>query len=206
MMNRYVVHLCTNQNDLRTVWNIDVTEYGDMNVDFTLLHEWWRKFQHGHHIIRNGEEIIGGFGLWPLSKNSYRKLQRGSITEAGINILHPNKALGNKFWYLSGIILKPEYRKKRAAWHLIHRVMTHWRVTWVANTYGKTIAIGAIPISKDGLDMMTRFAFDLVHSAEQRNDHYPFYEKIVNITKPIIEYRYRQCRYFRDGELPLLDK
>ncbi len=186
----YAVHPCTTQNDLKEVWKIDTTEYGDMNVDFSLLHNWWEKFPYGHYVIKKGDEVIGGLGIWPLSKSSYQGLLKGKIIESEMSICKPRRGAETVYWYISGMILKTNYRRKRAVWCLIRQVMVHWYTTQAVAH--KTIVLGTIPISKEGLDMVTRFAFHPTFSAEQRKDHYPFYEK--KITHDAVDLFYKEFK------------
>ncbi|AEK58659.1 hypothetical protein Atc_2011 [Acidithiobacillus caldus SM-1] len=179
----FVVHQCTNKKDLQAVWQIDNAEYGDMNIDFELLHEWWTKYPSGHYVIRLKEEIIGGFGIWPVSQSCYHRLQFGDITEKDIKIQPPRKSRDALFWCVSGVILKPDHRRKRAIWCLLRQVVIHWYNSQIKEKQGN-VTVGTIPISKEGLDMATRFSFNLVRTAEQRKNHYPFYER--DISKDIV--------------------
>ena len=172
----YSVHQTSSLDELTEVWKIDCAAYGEANVSFAILQAWWQMYPQGHYIIKQRGKIIGGFGIWPVAKDTYHHLRRGTLTEDKLTIMgRRNSKARKEHWYISGIVLAAEHRKVRALSCLLNRVVERWRMSQV---HSEQIQVGAIPISEEGLRLLMRHGFSLATDAERRNDHHPFYERV----------------------------
>ncbi|MHB8321410.1 MAG: hypothetical protein ACYDA7_05285 [Acidithiobacillus sp.] len=180
--NRFLVHQTVYMSDLVAIWEIDCAAYGAMNVDFDILKKWWAVYPQGHYVIKNGDQVIGGFGIWPVTKKDYQALRSGRIAESAITpCAHKPRSISH-YWYLSGIVVDAKHRGSRAVWCLVRQAVAHWFSTQAEPSGAIGVTVGSIPVSRDGLKLLTRFGFSLQCTAEQRMNHHPFYARIVDNT------------------------
>jgi hypothetical protein len=175
----YKVHPLNSREEFKKVYDIDCEAYGESNISADILRNWWKQYPQGIYIVKKSEEVIGAFGIFPLSVKSYNLLREGSITEKEI-IINKNEnkdKLNKEYWYISGIVIIKKYRKKKAILYLLYISIEHWfRSLPKANN----IVIGSIPISEEGLRLLVHYCFAEIKNAEDRKNHYPFYEKTFN--------------------------
>ncbi len=172
----YSVHQTSTLDELTEVWKIDCAAYGEANVSFAILQAWWQLYPQGHYIIKKRGKIIGGFGIWPVAKDTYHHLRRGTLTEDKLTIMgRRNSKARKEHWYISGIVIAAAHRKTRAPFCLLNQVVEHWCISQVQS---EQLQIGAIPISEEGLRLLVRHGFSMATDAERRNNHHPFYERV----------------------------
>lgn len=171
----YLVHQTGTLADLAAVWKIDVEAYGEANVQFEVLRTWWQLYPRGHYLVKKKGAIIGGFGIWPVTHETYQKIARGELREENIRLnVRRSPRAKEEFWYLSGIAISKRHRRTRALFCLLSNVVAHWCRTQAQKS---ALRIGSIPVSDQGLRLLVHHGFFLAVDAEHRNDAYPFYER-----------------------------
>ena len=155
----YSVHQTSSLDELTAVWKIDCAAYGESNVPFATLQAWWQIYPQGHYLVKKRGKIIGGLGLWPVSRNTYHQMRRGTLTEGTLTIMgRRNPEARKEHWYISGIVIAAEHRKVRALSCLLNRLVERRRMS---QTHPEQIQVGAIPISEEGLRLLMRHGFPL---------------------------------------------
>jgi hypothetical protein len=174
--SRYTISPTETLADLARIYEIDREAYGDDNVSFAVLRDWWQSAPHGHFNIRkSGSAPIGALGIWPVTRESFDLLARGRITEEGVVVAEDCGDTEERWLYLSGIVIAPHARKTPASFCLLRGVFDYWRrhqafqaMRW---------HVGAVPITRAGERLLARYGFALSVLAHDRNSPYPFSQR-----------------------------
>ena len=67
-------------------------------------------------VLNWGRRIGGAIGLWPLSDRTAARLTNAQIKEADLTgeMMRPFREAPTRYWYVSGIVLRPELGGTRA--------------------------------------------------------------------------------------------
>ena len=171
-----IITQATSQKELEEIWNIDCEAYGEANISKDILRKWWGTYPEGLYIVKKNGAVVGGFGIWPIAKDAYDNLKNGSIKELELTVLNKNLSKSN-YWYISGIVIMKKYRRTKILWCMLYVIIKHWYETQVKSN---SVIIGSIPISDEGKDLLTRHGFFLSIIADERKNHFPFFEKTIS--------------------------
>jgi hypothetical protein len=174
---RFEVRTVSDEAQLRELWEIDTESYGPASITFDTFSEWWKCYPTGLFALFEGEEIVGGFGIWPLSTKAFRDFVEGRIRERELGSRHivSLKQRSRTSWYISGIVLKTRRRKTKAIRELISNALKRWLSD--LPTLAASISVCALAYSKDGEALLRRFGFHCYRHANETIDHYPVFAR-----------------------------
>lgn len=113
------------REDIPQVSALDIATYGGtVSIGEEALNGWFGKYSLGAFVLvrKNthkfnlneevlNEEVVGAFGVWPVSKGTFKKCKRGQITEEQVIVVKIKSGRTHGYWYLSDVILREEFRK-----------------------------------------------------------------------------------------------
>jgi hypothetical protein len=114
--------------ELEDLWEIDNAAYGEASITYEKFKNWWMSFPSGLSALFFRTRVMGAIGIWPLSDRCAELFTNGGLKESEIsgrtmrNFLHA----AAQFWYISGIVLRPELRGGRAITILLSRCIGSW--------------------------------------------------------------------------------
>jgi hypothetical protein len=101
---RFAVRRIVDEAQLRELWEIDTDSYGDAAISLETFHTWWKRYPYGLFGLFEGEEIIGGFGMWPLSTKVYKDGSSGILVAKGRDpALRSGSRWRGRSWFCCGI-------------------------------------------------------------------------------------------------------
>jgi hypothetical protein len=101
------------KEELRAIAALDEQIYGSDSIDYRGLLDWWNRYK-GVTLVLKDSEIIGGVGIWPLSKECFDGLAAGDMdeTQIGAASIHDGADPAPRpYWYFGDIILLKKYRR-----------------------------------------------------------------------------------------------
>ena len=161
---------------LRDLWGIDARAYGDANLEYQKYESLWLSNRNGLFAISSQEQVIGGFGIWPVSAEWMNSFELGEASESSLPINTPEFRgdIACQNWYISGIVLTPEYRSSYAAGILLWESTLSWVIQ---SNLIYPINLAAIGISTDGEKLLGRYGFELKTPADRMVDGYALYTR-----------------------------
>ena len=185
-----------NEEELRSLWEFDFTAYGEAGLSWDIFLSWWKAFPEGIHGVFSGDIIIGAIGMWPLRSSSYNLMSSGKMSEKDISPADFNLDSDLKrHWYISGIVLREEWRRTGPIGALIFTAVE--RLGVLSNL--DRVDLCAIASTKEGMRMLDRFGFS--SRSIKTSDGHPIYissdlvldlalgEKSVEATSPNFRYK-----------------
>src|SRR5690606_27568012 len=124
MMN-YTIDRVTNLGKLAELWQRDNEAYGEMSLPFEVFSDWWQAYPEGLTMLLCEGRIIGGFGMWPMAQDDLYKLASGAVWEQDVRPLRHGE--DHEFWYISGLMMRPEFARTRALTTLLSGVADRWQ-------------------------------------------------------------------------------
>ena len=116
------------------------------------------------------EKRIGGaIGLWPFSERAAPRLTNGQMKEADLTgeMMRPFREAPTRYWYVSGIVLRPELGGTRAIRVLLGDGLSHWIYTAAITFPFQLLALAS---SKEGELLLARFGFYCYQKAHAMPD------------------------------------
>lgn len=168
----YRIQHVTSVQQLRQLWEIDAIAYEECSLPFETFRSWWEHYPVGNTIIMQEDEIIASVGLWPLSSKMSADFIAGQIKESDLIpvSLDECEECSQRFWYASGIVLKPELRnttKQNPLKPLLKAALSLWvdseRVAYPTQLL-------ALCYSQEGQRMLERFNFLKIRDGSQMPD------------------------------------
>jgi len=101
-------HLRTD-TELQQIWLIDNQIYGEQNISREALSDWYSKFRKGTYAMYNGVHFLGYVGIYPLQRESFKRLKEGVLKEERISssdLCSEMEATACTTWYFSGFALE----------------------------------------------------------------------------------------------------
>jgi hypothetical protein len=166
---------------LDKLYDLDCQAYGRHAVDRNILERWVGQNPMAITLLMDGQDIAGAFGFLPLSEEQCRRFIGGEIGEADLDCL-PEDTIGCKFWYWSGLVLAPQYRKvtKSPLKRLLMLGIDEWLVSR-RRDHGLT-HIYSLGCSTDGENLLDRFKFERIIEPEYMADDAPLYYRSARDT------------------------
>ncbi len=164
-----------NEAELKEIWRISQSIYGDMNVEFDKVVSWWRCYPKGVYVLYQGVTIIGYLSLWPLKKRAFEDMLAGNRRERAItarSICDASWVKPKTYWYVSNIVIRRKYRRTEALRILIFKASQSWIREVDSNNEMKLCALA---YSKEGEALLKRFGFSKFKDAEETLDKLPVY-------------------------------
>ena len=115
--------------------------------------DWWRGYPEGLTLLREGQDLVGAMGLWPLGGGCWADLAAGVVTASQLNAgdLHADPMQCDT-WFLSGIALR-KYRHTQALPLLLGGAIERWALVRFAEQH----QVVAIPMGAMGDRLLRRF-------------------------------------------------
>jgi hypothetical protein len=122
-------HFCANDNhqqlrvgpirspaELEDLWAIDNAAYGEASITYERFQDWWSSFPLGLRALFFQNRVMGAIGIWPLSNRCGRLLKSAKLKESQLlgRMMRGYIDSPARFWYVSGIVLRPQLIGSRA--------------------------------------------------------------------------------------------
>lgn len=172
---RQYVSRIDNKAQLKELWELDQRSYGDENIQFETLLEWWTSCRSGIYILNKGSNIIGALGILPLKDARFDELFEGKSHESEIkprDLVPLKPGMPHTSWYVSGIVLEGFMRNTRAIKMLLSESIDKWLSE---HPFKDHIRLVAIAYSKQGEAMLRRFNFHRYKLGSETITHHPVY-------------------------------
>jgi DNA-binding winged helix-turn-helix (wHTH) protein len=167
---------------LTQLWEIDKSAYQDASITLQEFLRWWEAYPFGNKVLFRNDQVVGSFGLWPLTVEQAHDFKGGLIREGDLvpNLCDVVKQNGASHWYASGIVLRPELRgavKTNPVATLLSVGLTLWLES------GHTafpVEILSLAYSSAGQNLLSRFGFIQLRQVCSERDPYPLYSLKAN--------------------------
>jgi hypothetical protein len=142
--------------DVRRVWMLHgiAPRTGHDKLSYSTARDWWRSYPEGFTLLREGSELVGAFGLWPLRAERWEGLADGLVTASQLasTDLHETPTTATT-WLISGVTLR-KYRRSHALLLLLGGAIERWALERDRETPHQ---VAAIPMGEAGLPLLRRF-------------------------------------------------
>jgi hypothetical protein len=163
---------------LDRLYEIDCEAYGSHAVDRSILERWVAQCPQTITLLMIDGEIIGAFGLLAVSEEQIRLFIAGKLEEKDFISL-PEDVEGHRFWYWSGVVVVPEYRRSQMSplRPLLARGIDAWLSSGRASEDAYVFACGC---TKEGTGLLGRFRFEQIKSASEMADDAALYSRRIS--------------------------
>lgn len=164
-----------NEAELREIWQISQSIYGEMNVEFNKVLAWWKCYEKGVYVLYEEFTIVGYLSLWPLKKQAFKDILAGNRRERAItarSICEENYQKPKTHWYISNIVIRNKYRKTSALKILILEGLRRWINE---AKFESGVKLCALAYSREGEALLRRFGFSKFREADETLDKLPVY-------------------------------
>jgi len=102
--------------ELEDLWAIDNAAYGEASITYERFQDWWSSFPLGLRALFFKNRVMGAIGIWPLSNRCGRRLKSAQLKESQLmgRTMRGYIDSPTRFWYVSGIVLRPQLIGSRA--------------------------------------------------------------------------------------------
>jgi hypothetical protein len=188
--NLHTVRHIENSIELKSLHKLDMSAYGDADIGYTCFESWWLSHKTGlFAMFDSNDKIIGAVGIWPITKEFYRKMSSGDTTEKQLTpqtILQGNMR-PSSYWYISGIVLKNKFRGHILAAELIRETILQW---CFEQKMRYPVKILATAYSKSGMDLLRKLDFTQIIPSEKAQDGFAIYSR---------NFRHSELKYIIDS-------
>jgi hypothetical protein len=160
--------------ELHDLWAIDSEAYGQASITYEKLEDWWRSYSAGLWAIFFRTRVMGAIGIWPLSTSCAGLLKTARLKESEITgrQMRAFREAPARYWYVSGIVLRPELIGGRA----IRILMSHGVGSWLSTANIQfPCELLALASSKDGQALLEGFNFFKIQNATVMPDRVPLF-------------------------------
>jgi hypothetical protein len=195
-------HFCANDNhqqlrvgpvrspaELEDLWAIDSAAYGEASITYERFQDWWSSFPLGLRALFFQNRVMGAIGIWPLSNQCSRLLKAAKLKESQLigRTMRKYLASPSRFWYVSGIVLRPQLIGSRAIRVLLSQGMGSWLESRKIDFPCELLALA---YSAPGQALLEGFNFFRIQNATAMPDHVPLFglelenrEQLVSLLK-----------------------
>jgi hypothetical protein len=156
--------------ELEDLWAIDNEAYGEASITYERFKDWWQSFPSGLHALFFRTRVMGAIGIWPLSARCAGLLTTARLKESQLTgrTMHTFVNAPAQFWYISGIVLRPELIGGRA----IKILLSHGIGSWLATAQFKfPCELLALAYSDQGQALLEGFNFFKLQNAKVMPDN-----------------------------------
>ena len=160
--------------ELHDLWAIDNEAYGEASITYEKFEDWWRSFPSGLRAIFFRTRVMGAIGIWPLSGSCAGLLKAARLKESEITgrQMRLFKEAPARYWYVSGIVLRPELIGGRA----IRILLSHGVGSWLSSANIEFPSqLLALAYSKKGEALLEGFNFFKIQNASTMPDRVPLF-------------------------------
>jgi hypothetical protein len=172
----FIVRYIETTKELEALSEIDSKYFGNANISYSKLYEWWLSDKYAIVALFLENEIYGAMGIFPITKRWINQFYNGKVGEASLDekTIKKAKIIPCADWYISGIVVKDVVKNPFAFPHLLIESTKYWimnrQIKYPANLW-------AIATSKEGENLLTRFDFHLERPSNHVYDHFPLYKR-----------------------------
>jgi hypothetical protein len=165
-------------DELKKLWRIDAAAYGDANLNYGHFQDMWHAYQKGLHAIFIDGEVAGALGVWPVTRKWIKEFSTGKVGEKDLSAetLKSAGERGTDYWYISGLVIKKEFRNGKAVPTLLKEATLGWAID---SKLKHPVNLSAIAISPDGEKLLARYGFTLATPGNHMIDGYSLYTRRV---------------------------
>ena len=156
--------------ELEDLWAIDKEAYGEASITYERFKDWWQSFPSGLHALFFRTRVMGAIGIWPLSTRCAGLLTTARLKESQLTgrTMHTFVNAPAHFWYISGIVLRPELIGGRA----IKILLSHGIGSWLASAQIRfPCELLALAYSDQGQALLEGFNFFKLQNANAMPDN-----------------------------------
>jgi hypothetical protein len=180
-------HFCDDGNDqylhvghirspaeLEDLWAIDNEAYGEASITYEKFKDWWLSFPRGLHALFFRTRVMGAIGIWPLSVRCAGLLSTARLKESQLTGRTMRTFINTPahFWYISGIVLRPELIGGRA----IKILLSQGIGSWLASAHIQfPCELLALAYSDQGQALLEGFNFFKLQNAKAMPDNEPLF-------------------------------
>jgi|GEM_PF-2270905 len=174
---KYSVRNIQSTEELEQLWQIDLEAYQEACITLDEFYGWWDRYEPGLKVLFRGEKVVGAFGLWPLTSKIAKRFKEGEMREGD---LHPFELLDSdscktRYWYVSGIVLRPELRKSPKTNPIVMLLTVGLNIWLESGHLDFPVEVSAIAYSKEGQRLLERFGYIKIRDICNSSDPYPLY-------------------------------
>ena len=171
--------------ELEDLWAIDKEAYGEASITYEKFKDWWLSFPRGLHALFFRTRVMGAIGIWPLSARCAGLLTTGRLKESQLTGRNMRTFVHSPahYWYISGIVLRPELIGGRA----IKILLSHGIGSWLASAHIQFPSeLLALAYSDQGQALLEGFKFFKVQNAKAMPDKVPLFALQVSDREQLI--------------------
>jgi hypothetical protein len=174
---KYSVRQIQTTEELEKLWKIDMEAYQDASITLDEFYSWWDKYEFGLKALFLGDKVIGAFGLWPLSSKMSRQFKEGEVCEGDLRPteLIETDSRKTRYWYVSGIVLRPEFRKPSKTNPIVTLLTIGLNIWMESGHLDFPVEVSAIAYSIQGKRLLERFGFIKIRDLCSDTNPYPLY-------------------------------
>lgn len=154
--------------------NFLVELYGEASIAYDKFEDWWRCYPFGLRALFFRTRVMGAIGIWPLSTRCAGLLKASRLKESEIagSQMRAFRDVPARYWYVSGIVLRPELIGGRAIRILLSRGVGSWLSSPNIHFPSELLALA---YSKQGQALLEGFNFFKVQNACMMPDRVPLF-------------------------------
>jgi len=168
------VGLIRSLGELEDLWSIDREAYGEASITYEKFKDWWLSFPLGLHALFFRSRVMGAIGIWPLSARCAGFLTTARLKESEISgrRMRAFNTTAAQFWYISGIVLRPELIGGRA----IRILLSHGVASWLSSPNIQFPSeLLALAYSQKGQALLEGFNFFKIQNSSAMPDGVPLF-------------------------------
>ena len=160
--------------ELEDLWAIDSAAYAEASITYEKFKDWWLGFPPGLGALFFKNRVMGAIGIWPLSPRCAWQLKTARLKESQLigRAMHAFVSRPARFWYVSGIVLRPQLVGSRAIKVLLSQGIGSWLRSPRIEFPCELLALG---YSAQGQALLEGFNFYRIQNADAMPDQVPLF-------------------------------
>lgn len=153
---RFSIRPIADAAELRAVWEINADLYGSDALPFDAYLSWWRAYPKAVLALMHEQRIVGAITIWPVLRGAFKRLLGGAWALRSSDFYPPHAVSKCRDFYVSGIVVRPEFRLPEALRALMCRAMLEC-VLIAREQFSANVC--AVASSAHGAALLERFGF-----------------------------------------------
>jgi hypothetical protein len=116
-LDRYTLRPPKSREEVELLASTEGPLYGEIAWSTDIIVDWLSKFAHGTLMLFEDDQLIGGFGMWPLTEADLNAIAANTVEESALRPVTLSQVLnqgGHQHWYITSIFLLPDHRDHAA--------------------------------------------------------------------------------------------
>lgn len=160
----FSMHPVADAAQLRAVWEINAELYGSDALAFDAYLSWWRVYPKAVLALMYEQRIVGAITIWPVQRGAFERLLEGTWALRSSDFYPAHAVSKCRRFYVSGIVVRPEFRLPEALRALMCRAMLECVLISREQFSGSVCAVAS---SGQGAALLERFGFARRGQTEQ---------------------------------------